>query len=122
MYFSLLDQSRSSDFSPILCCSLCQGFFALFIKLVTQTMLTLSLQFCLQSKLVVPVRKAKLRKWQHTDHLPVSFLPNFLRKSEGVRGLFSVQPVNELLNLKTKLSFSYVLSFAFNLDRSSVLM
>lgn len=69
-------------------------------------MLTLALQFCLQSKLVVPVRKAKLRKWQHTDHLSTTFHPNSLGESEGGRGLFSIQPVNELSNLKTKLSFS----------------
>lgn len=54
-------------------------------------MLTLALEFCVQSKSVVTVRKAKLRKWQHTDHLSIRFHLNFLGQCEGGMGLFSMQ-------------------------------
>lgn len=123
MYFPLLETLASSDFAPVLCCALCQGFFALFIKLATQAMLTLALKFCLQSKLVVPVRKAKLRKWQHTDHVSITFHPNFHGECEGGSGFFQRIAVNELSNQKTKLhsAKSYHLLLTWGSGGSSVL-
>lgn len=114
-YFPLLETVASSDFAPVLCWALCQGFFALFIKLATQAMLTLALQFCLQSKLVVSVRKAKLRKWKHTDHLSITFHPNFLRECEGAKGTFIRKPVPERLNMESKFLLSSAVSSPFNL-------